>query len=292
MSAPLLDLALLQTLVSLDQWGTLAKAADRVGRTPSAVSLQMQRLEYVLGVDLFHRGGRALVLNNAGRSLLVFAQKMLDLNREAVVAVQNHSISGHVRFGMSVDFEHTLLPLAMARFARAHPHVTIELRVDRNMTLEESLSKHELDIILIFAPFDDTRQQPFATAKMAWIASKDFAWNQSTQLPLILLEPPCFFRSAALQSLERSAIEWRLAVSSPGLAGLWATALAGIGVTVRSELALPPDLVNVGPILGLPILSHFGVHIRELGGNPHMPRTALRNVLEGLATEFHIANGV
>ena len=67
---PLLDLALLQTLVAVDQTGTLAKAADKVGRTQSAVSLQMQRLEKEIAPEMFYLRCRALTLPDAGEATL------------------------------------------------------------------------------------------------------------------------------------------------------------------------------------------------------------------------------
>jgi len=106
---PLLDLALLQTLVAVDQTGTLAKAADKVGRTQSAVSLQMQRLEQALALELFDRRGRALALTDAGEAMLGYARRMLELNREAITAVRGHRVAGQVRLGMSVDFEQRMV---------------------------------------------------------------------------------------------------------------------------------------------------------------------------------------
>ena len=117
MKTPLLDLALLQTLTAVNQSGTLARAAERVGRTQSAVSLQMQRLEEAVGLPLFDRQGRALVINEAGRSMVAYAERMLALNAEAVAYARGHGVAGSVRFGISVDFEHTWLPRAMATFS-------------------------------------------------------------------------------------------------------------------------------------------------------------------------------
>lgn len=76
-STPLLDLSLLQTLVAIQHAGTLARAADKVVRTQSALSLQMQRLEQTLGVELFDRSGRALAFTYAGEAMLLYANRLL-----------------------------------------------------------------------------------------------------------------------------------------------------------------------------------------------------------------------
>ena len=284
--APLLDLALLQTLVAVNQAGTLAKAADKVGRTQSAVSLQMQRLEQTLGLALFDRRGRALTLTEAGAAMLDYAQRLLDLNRDAVSAVRGHRVAGQVRLGMSVDFEQTWLPKAMARFSRSHPKIVVELRLDRNSALEQAVARRDLDIALVFgnaAPSDATL---VGSVPMAWVASREFAWAAEASLPLLLLEPPCVFRTAALQALDAAGVPWRVAVSSPSLGGLWATALAGMGVTVRSAAVLPPGLADAGPRLGLPPLPRIGVRLVEAETKATPPRTTLRRVLRELVDEF------
>jgi DNA-binding transcriptional LysR family regulator len=285
-SAPLLDLALLQTLVAVNQTGTLAKAADKVGRTQSAVSLQMQRLEQTLGLALFDRRGRALALTEAGEATLDYAQRLLALNRDAVAAVRGHRVAGQVRLGMSVDFEHTWLPKAMARFSRSHPKIVVELRVDRNSALQQAVARREIDIALVFGDTAPSDTSLVGSVPMAWIASRDFAWEGASPLPQLMLEPPCLFRTAAVQALDAAGVPWRVAVSSPSLGGLWATAVAGMGVTVRSAVVLPQGLADAGPRLRLPPLPRIGVRIVEADTKASAPRATLRRVLRELVDEF------
>jgi DNA-binding transcriptional LysR family regulator len=283
---PLLDLALLQTLVAVDQTGTLAKAADKVGRTQSAVSLQMQRLEQTLALDLFDRRGRALALTDAGQAMLGYAQRLLELNREAISSVRGHRVAGQVRLGMSVDFEHTWLPKAMARFAASHPKIVVELRVDRNSALEQAVARRDIDIALVLGNLLPADAARVGTVPMAWIAAREFSWAAPASLPLLLLEQPCMFRTAALQALDKVGTPWRVAVTSPSLGGLWATALAGIGATVRSAVVLPQGLSDVGSRLGLPPLPRVGVRILESVTRATAPRATLRRLLRELAEEF------
>jgi DNA-binding transcriptional LysR family regulator len=285
-NTPLLDLALLQTLVAVERDGSLAKAAARVGRTQSAVSLQMQRLEQLLSVDLFDRAGRSLVLTEAGHAMRAHAERMLALNSEAVSAVRGHRVAGQVSLGMSVDFEHTWLPQAMARFSRSHPKIQVDLRLDRNTALERAVTEGEIDMAVIFGTPSPTDRAAIGSVPMAWIGRENFVRPPDANLPLLLLEAPCLFRTAALKALEEAGIPWRLAVTSPSLGGLWATALAGMGVTVRSGIMLPPGLANVGAHLGLPALPKVAVRILESDSRATPPRTTLRKLLRDLAGEF------
>jgi DNA-binding transcriptional LysR family regulator len=279
MKTQCLDLALLQSLVAVSQVHTLAEAASRVARTQSALSLQMQRLEEMVGVALFDRSGRSLVLTDAGLTLVAYAERLLLLNNEAVASVRGLEVAGSVRFGMSVDFEHTWLPRAMADFARTHPNIQVELQVDRNSALERAVAKRDIDIALVFATDTTNGSARLGTAPMIWIGSHDVRWERGNELPLLLLEHPCMFRLAALQALDAAGIRWRVAVTSPSLGGIWAAAVAGMGVTVRTGVALPAGLVDVGARFGLPALPEVGIRILESDRRTNPARARLRSVL-------------
>jgi DNA-binding transcriptional LysR family regulator len=282
---PILDLSLLQTLAAIDREGSLAKAAQRVGRTQSAVSLQVQRLEELVSVELFDRSGRSLALTNAGTTMLAYARRMLDLNDDAIAAVRGHQVAGQVSLGVSVDFEHTWLPRAMARFAKTHPRIQVDIRVARNSDLDAAVANRELDIALILAHDTIVKSTVIGTVPMAWIATPDFERQADASLPLLLLEGVCAFRTAALEALEQAHMPWRSAVTSPSLGGLWATALAGMGVIVRSSILMPAGLVNVGQRLGLPPLPDITMRMLESGAKATAPRVTLRALLTELANE-------
>ena len=134
-----LDLSSLRSFVLAVDLGGFARAAGALHRTPGAISLQMKALEARIGRPLFVKAGRGQVLSEAGALLLEHARRMLQLNDEALAALDGLGVDGSIRFGMPQDFADTWLPLALARFSRAHPAVKIELRVDRNDSLALSL---------------------------------------------------------------------------------------------------------------------------------------------------------
>jgi DNA-binding transcriptional LysR family regulator len=167
----------------------------------------------------------------------------------------------------------------MADFARTHPNIQVELQVDRNSALERAVAKRELDIALVFAPEASADGVRLGQAPMMWIASHDFRWEPGNELSLLLLEHPCMFRQAALQALDAAAIRWRVAVTSPSLGGIWAAAVAGMGATVRTGVALPAGLVDIGTRFGLPGLPEVGIRILESDRKSNAARSRLRSVL-------------
>jgi DNA-binding transcriptional LysR family regulator len=71
-------------------------------------------------------------------------------------------------------------------------------------------------------------------------------------VPLALVEAPCFFRQRAIAALDQAGMAWRIAFSSPSLPGLWAAVEAGLGVTLRTPIALPDQLRALPGTAGLP----------------------------------------
>jgi DNA-binding transcriptional LysR family regulator len=234
-----LDLDLLRTLSAVQETGTLARASRRVGRTLSAVSLQLKRLEEQCGRPLFRKAGRRLELNGEGERVLAVGRRMLALNDQLLEGLRDDAGGVTVRLGLPQDVAERLLPPALARFTRAHPRAQLEVRVERNVVLRELVSSGALDLAVTFDPEPGRPDPEEIQLPVRWLAAPGFRWQAGTPLPLILFEPPCTFRRLALEALDRAAIPWRLAFTSPSLSGLWAAAAAGLGVTVRTELGTP-----------------------------------------------------
>ena len=233
-----LDLELIRTLSLVQETGTLARAARRVARTVSAVSLQLKRLEAQCGRPLFRRSGRRLALNADGERVLAMGRRMLSLNDQLLEGLREEA-AGTIRLGLPQDVAERWLPTALARFGRARPRVQLEVRVERNLVLQELLAGGGLDLAVTFDPEAGRPDPEEVHLPVRWLAARQFRWAPGTALPLVLFEPPCTFRRLALEALDHTGTPWRVVFSSPSLSGLWAAVSAGLGVTVRTELAAP-----------------------------------------------------
>ena len=243
MQESLLELDLLRTFCWTVDGGGIGPAARAVGRTPSAVSLQLRRLEELVATALFLKQGRRLRLTPAGDVLLDYGRRLLALNDEALLATSSHSANGRVRVGLLQDFADNLLPGALANFSRAYPGADLEVRVDRSDRLLQQLRSGDLDLVLLFArqpPAPELRNTRVGSVPMVWI------WREkpapALPLPLILLEAPCVFREAALQTLTAARREWKQSYTTPSVTGTWAAVAAGLGITVRTLLQTPASL--------------------------------------------------
>jgi DNA-binding transcriptional LysR family regulator len=263
------DLDVLRTLSTGIELGSFAKAAERLGRSTSAVSAQLKKLEDQVGEPVLRKQGRGMVLTPAGEVLLGYAQRLLALNDEAASAVREVELQGEVRLGMQEDFSDSLLRGVLGSFARAHPRVRVQARLARNAELLQQIERGKLDLALAWDVGTSTpHAQRVAKLPLQWAGSAETPFEMASwpaPLPLAALDAPCLMRSAAIAALDKAHIPWRIAFNSSSLAGVWAAARAGLGVTVLPSAGLPAHLQVVH---GLPALPHVGLDLHRAEAEP------------------------
>ena len=262
-----LDLLLLRSFVAVIDCGSIQLAAARVGRSQSAVSMQIRRLEEDVGRPLFQREGRSLRPNPAGEDLLLHARRLLRLSDEALASLRRPEAAGVVRLGMPEDYAAHLLAPTLARFAREFPLAEIELTFDSSPALLRLAEAGKLDLALV------TREprQPFAVLRrerFVWAAAPDHgAWLRDP-LPVALFEAGDIARRLAVEALQAADRRYRVVSSSHSLLGLIAVAQAGLAVVGLVESCLPPGLVRVGEAEGLPPLPVLDLSLVPGPGEP------------------------
>ncbi|MBV1834000.1 LysR family transcriptional regulator [Novacetimonas pomaceti] len=240
-----LDMDVLRTFVTAQDLGGFNRAATHLGRSQSAISQQMRKLEDQAGQPIFIREGRGTILTEQGERLLSYARRLLDLNDETLEAVNGFSVSGSVRFGLPGDFSESWLPALLGLFKRAHPGVLIEVFVERNGLLFEQLDQGSLDFVLAFGGGGRPDALSLGTLPTVWIGSSpDVGASSDPDAPidLALYGNPCRFRRTGLELLDKAGTPWRLTFTSRSLQGLWAATGAGLGLTFRTPVGLPQNL--------------------------------------------------
>jgi DNA-binding transcriptional LysR family regulator len=281
MPLPNLDMDALRSLEAILRLGGLARAAEQISRSPSAISQQMRKLESQLGEPLFRKQGRRVVLTEAGDRVHAYARRILELNDEAVHAVRGAAIDGTVRFGLPGDFAESWLPAALGKFRKAYPAVRVDVLVERNAALLERLDRGELDLVLAMNQGKRADAERLATLPMTWIgrAGTSKVVRPDTVLDLALYRPPCFFRQAGTAALDRAGIAWRPAFVTASLHSLWAGVAAGLGITVRLGADLPPALMRLDERHGLPPLPGVDLCLHTAPGRSSVALTHLRQAV-------------
>jgi DNA-binding transcriptional LysR family regulator len=251
-----LDLDLLRAFVAVAEAGSFTRAGARLGRSQSAVSLQIQRLESQLGVELLSRDPRRTAPTPSGEALLIQARKLLRLNDEIVAGVIEHNLEGEVRLGAPEDFATAHLPVVLGDFSRAYPHVNLSVTCDLTLHIMEKMSKGELDLALIKRePLGPELGARVWREPLVWVTADISVLTAHEAIPLIAAPAPCVYRKRAISALDAVGKAWRVAYTSPSLAGQHAALRAGLGVTVLPREMAPPDLLLLNTEDGLPALA-------------------------------------
>ncbi len=262
-----IPMELLRTFVTAIDQGSFSRAADIVGRTPSAVSLQIKRLEETLDVTLFQRDAHKIVLTAEGSSMAQFARRILSLNDEALASLRQPLVAGRVRLGAPHEYTASLLPDFLGKFAQSHPNVMLEVTSDLSKNLLKRQSAGELDLVI--ALHDDSATESgrlIHTEPLVWIGSADHSRHLQSPLPLVLAPPPCIYRSRMLEALNQLERPCRIVYLSSSYNGISAAVRAGIGVTVMAGTTTPPGSLTLTERDGLPCLGQLELRLHRAPG--------------------------
>jgi len=260
---PGLDPDTLRSFVLIVEGGSFTRAADRMGRTQSAISMQIRRLEEVLGQPLLMRGTRGVVPTAQGAWLLEQARGLLAMNDRIVANFRAPPMVGTVRLGTPDDYAVTWLPGILARFAEAHPAVELDVSCLNSSALSERFREGRLDLTLLTEGHKEHGAEATRIWRgpLRWVGSARHGLHRRDPLPLALSLPDgeCPWRTAALTALGGSGRNWRVTYNSATQAGCFTVALAGLALTVSTPTSLPPGLSWLGEAEGLPPLPEAGI---------------------------------
>lgn len=249
-----LDLDLLRTFVAVADLNTFAAAAAAVCRTQSAVSQQMQRLEQLVGKELFARHGRNKLLTEHGIQLLGYARKILRFNDEACMALMFSNLQGVLTLGASDESADTILPFLLNRISSVYPKLALDVSVKRNAFMVEMLNAHEVDLVVTTHRPGQFDCLTLRTSPTHWYCAAEYVLQKGEAIPLVLLDDPSPFRGMVISTLNEANIPWRLAYVASTLPAVRAAVKAGLGVTARPVEMMSPDLRVLGQSDGLPAL--------------------------------------
>ncbi len=256
---PLLELDVLRTFVAIADTGSFSTAASIVFRTPSAVSMQIKKLEETLGRPMFFRDARSVSLTTDGTMLLSYARRLLALNREAVSQFVTPEISGVVRFGSPDDVGERILPLVLKRFAKTHPSIAVDVVIDQSSNLIKRFEEKRLDITLLTCQKGRTPpgSEIVLTEQLVWAGAKGGTAHLQCPLPVSLWEEGCAWRAGAVEGLQTIKRDFRVAYMSAHTAGQRAAILSDLAIAPLPKSFVGDDMVILGEEDGLPPIGDY-----------------------------------
>lgn len=263
-NGPVLDIDLLRTLVAIVSTGSFNRAAKAVFRTPSAVSMQMKKLEDLIGRPIFAKDGRGVALTGVGEELLGFARRMLQLNDDALARFRCQTTEGMVRLGTPDDYATGFLPRILARFAATHPQVQVDVTCKPSTELVGLVESGEIDVGLMSV--GATCGAPGTGAivhreRLVWAGVRHGQAHTRRPLPIAAAGLSCCWRGMAIETLDRAGIPYRVAYSSSHYVGQVAAVLADLAVAPLPKSVLHEGLVPIED-RSLPPLGHYEIQIK------------------------------
>lgn len=238
------DTLSLKSFIAIAETGTFSHAAEAVGRTQSAISLQIKKLEESLSCSLFERTSRSVKLTEQGEIFLGYAKRIIELQWEAYSRLREPDIEGEIRLGTPEDFATHYLPNVLASFRQHHPRIQLNVSCDLTLNLIEGFQKGLFDLILVKRdPQKVKGGMKVWREPLVWAAADHYRLEK--KLSLVLSPQPCIYRARALAALDKAKKPWHISYTSPSLAGTLAAVRAGLGITVLPANMLPSGLHSI-----------------------------------------------
>jgi len=244
------DTQVLRTFLAVVETGSFSRTGKLVGRSQSAVSEQIRKLEEMFGRTFLERTTRSVRLTAEGEQFLVHARAMVAQADTMLARFRAPDIAGEVRFGSPEDFASAWLPDILGVFAAAHPAVELHVTCKLTLPLLEEFEAGEHDLIIVKQ--DPERRlagaRPLWRERLVWVAASGLASDfaaaaRGRSLPLVLSPAPCVYRSRATRTLEAAGTAWSGVFTSPSFAGQAAAVRAGLGYAVMPRAMVPTELV-------------------------------------------------
>jgi DNA-binding transcriptional LysR family regulator len=241
---------LLRTFVSVIDLGAYTKAGEALGRTQPAISLQIRRLEELVGSPLIRQAGRTLLLTSEGEMLLSYAREILRLNDEAASYFNRTKLSGVLRVGLPNDYAVAFLQGVITEYTRRQPEIALELHCGWSGEILDRLRADELDLAIAMV---NDEPAPYLSRswieRPIWAASEAVRVDPAAGLALAAHPEGCVYRARMIQALDGAGIRWRVAYTGSGIAGLQNAVVNGLGVSALTRYTLLPGMRPVDDLL-------------------------------------------
>ena len=292
MGTPNLSTELLRAFITVVEVASFTRAAEILGRTQPAISLQIKRLEETVGCDLIERKGKEITLTERGEALAVHARQILRLNDLAMVQFEQPSLSSKLRVGLPVDYAVDTLQSCLTGVVREYSDVQVEIRCDLSKHILSALRCNEIDIAVALFDGDDQqflfrhwKEQPI------WVGAIDFEIPEQADIPLVVHPYGCVYRDRMTTTLKMDGKGWRIAYSSPGIGGVQRAVHDGLGLSGLTAPTVQSGMRKFTEKDGLPALPplHIGLFARQmqLGSGGYAAIDAIVKTLEAQSLGIH-----
>jgi DNA-binding transcriptional LysR family regulator len=260
----------LRTFLAVIDLGSFTKAGVLLGRTQPAISLQIRKLEELVGKTLMDTTGRNIALTRDGENLARYSRQLLAMNDEIVARLQHKEWTGHLRVGLPNDYAVAFFQTALAQFSKLHPETEMSIQCDTSEELLPMFERDELDLAV--AMFNGTPPPGLIytwAEKPIWVSGGEFNVAVKPVIPLAAHPEGCHYRDRMVRSLDQIGKPWRISFCSSGINGLQLAVQSGFGVTALTRRTLLRGMKVLTDRDGFPPLAdiHVGMFFKNTGAS-------------------------
>lgn len=242
MTVPDMEINLLRAFVTVAERGSFTAAASVLGRSQSAVSQKISRLESIIGRPVFQRGSRSLTLTATGERLLGAARSLVEDSDQLLRSLRGPAATGQFRLGICEDFLPGQLPHLLARFAIRYDGVEIDLATGLSCKLIDDYETGRYDAIVVKRTAKTHSGRTIWREPLAWMAPLNYVDEAADPVRLVMLPTPCSYRDLMIQTLNDAGRGWIGSCTTSSLTGAQAAVAGGFGVTVLGRSFLREDM--------------------------------------------------
>lgn len=238
-----IDLDLLRCFVFVADTRNFTSAGHRLGRSQSAVSVRIKKLEDIVGFPLFDRNSHDVRLTEHGEILLPKATAMLQAGETLLAEIRGPMVTGPLRIGFLEYFAPHKTSEVLTALQRRLPEAELSFRVGLTTQLKDALARKELDVALGMRTPGDEEPEVVATDRLVWVESASHPpVDPSKVLPVCFMQVPCFYRKMALSTLELHGFAFREILTANSVQSIRHAVANGLGCSVLGASSLGPDI--------------------------------------------------
>jgi DNA-binding transcriptional LysR family regulator len=280
-----LDPELLRAFVAVVDSGGFTSAAKLLHRTQSTISLRIRTLEERLETHLFLRNSRRLALSRDGENFLIHARRILQVQNEAIAALNRSNSGGVIRFGLPEDYAELWLPDLLKKFYELRPGARPHIHCRMSLELLERLQAGELDLALVIRHGSQTSGRHLGREEVVWAAHRDFTLEHGAPVPLALFPETCCYRQRGLEALAALERPYQVVYTSQSPTGIKVAVNQGTAVTILDRCTLPDNWRVLGIDDGLPPLPAADLELHRSSVNRDPATDDLAALIEAMVAE-------
>ncbi|MEQ1955739.1 LysR family transcriptional regulator [Mesorhizobium yinganensis] len=271
-----MDIDLYKSFLAIYDTGSFTRAAREVGRTQSAISQQIRRLEETLGRPLFTRTAGNVELTEYGKSLLGFARDIVETHAEALAAFSRGSFQGLVVLGIPDGYVKRVMREVLLEFTALYPEATINVVIDDSPGLARRIADGSVDLTFLTEGNWPTRGDIVFKDRLVIAGPATGDLSMADPLPLAVWDERAFDHRLMIEALEGMNRRYRIACICRSVYGKHAAITAGLCASVMVESSLIEGERAYLPEDGFPILADAFVRLER----SHLKKSQIVDRLE------------